>query len=79
MMKLWILFPRRLHTGQWNKWDVVRTLVVRAPNARSAREIAASECWDEGKHAWLDNQLSTCIQLFQKGEKGVIIKDTVQG
>lgn len=78
-MKLWILRPVDVeaHTQDpWNPWyDKSFGFIVRARDEASARQIAASDCGDEGKDAWLNDLLSTCEVLEVKGAAGILMKD----
>ena len=77
-MKLYLLRPIDLGTDQindlWKPWyDKAFGFVVRAETEEKARELASDRCGDEGRHAWLNSEYSTCIQLQEEGEEEVII------
>lgn len=75
-MKLWILKPIDDQSGPWEPWyDKTFGFIVRAESEEQARVLAAEQCGDEGPDAWLDESLSTCIELTSDGEAGVIIED----
>ena len=86
-MKLWILrpigydrpFPQwhgDVAGGAWDPWhDKAFGFVVRAGTAHDARNWVAGCAGDEGGVAWLDTDQSTCEELIQGGDMGVIIRD----
>ena len=80
-MKLWLLKPIKVYPelsegGPWTPWyDKAFGFVIRAATEKSARNKAAKDCGDEGKQAWLDPQLSSCIELTPKGAAGIVLKD----
>ena len=43
--------------------DYAVRFVIRAKGAREARKIAADNCGDEGKEAWLNTRYSLCVPL----------------
>jgi hypothetical protein len=54
--------------------------VIRAPNAKTARELAAGEAnsFYDGP-TWLDPSRSTCRPLKDAGAMGVILADFIAG
>jgi hypothetical protein len=73
-MQLWILKPINDNAGPWKPWfDRVFGFVIRAKNEADARGFAAEACGPEGEQAWLDETLSTCESLVNRGEPGVIL------
>lgn len=65
-MKLWTLQPIALEDKSgpwWFPYDVALGFIVRAETEQDARQLAASDCGDEGSDAWLDQALSSCIEL----------------
>ena len=40
-------------------WDIYDEFIICAHSETEARELAASECGDEGEEVWLNNNLST--------------------
>ena len=81
-MKLFELRPEKkeklekLSKNPWRPWyDKCFGVIVRASSKKRAREIAADNCGDEGKDAWLDPKYSTCVKLTHKGEEGLIMED----
>ncbi len=79
--KLWLLRPMDglgLFRNPWEPWyDKVFGFVIRAETAMEARQLAASVeyCGDEGSLPWLDEKLSTAVELLADGPKGVVIID----
>ncbi len=78
-MKLWILEPRLMEEEQKNPWspwyDKAFGFVVRAESEEKARELAADDKGSEEVEAWLDSNLSSCLQLISDGEEKVILRD----
>lgn len=90
-MKLWILKPREdlsLNDDPWEPWyDKAFGFVVRAESAEDARQMAHDEAGDENrgeflknrtantKTPWLDPNYSTCEELSNEGEAGIVILD----
>jgi hypothetical protein len=86
-MKLWLLRPVEelpQDKNPWDPWyDKAFGFVVRAETEQDARNLVVGdlnnqwdgECGNEGKPAWLNPKLSTCVELLQEGEPGLIIKD----
>lgn len=79
-MKLWILRPVGYDTDDehvnWRCWyDKCFGVVVRAETEEEARAIASKSHGDEGRKAWLDASMSTCLSLESEGLPGVIICD----
>ena len=74
-MKLWIVEGVNIQG-----YNTLRKIVIIAPSSKRARQIAADNAQDEGKHVWLNNLLSTCQELTPGfvGEE-VIIKETLDG
>ena len=58
----------------WNNvgYDQCHAFVVRAKSPASARKIAANACADEGRAVWLSAAKSTCAEVTDAGEEGVI-------
>jgi hypothetical protein len=82
-MKLWILKPidekkmmeqKGLIIKRWT-WDCAWGFVVRAKDEQDARRKAADDAGDEGCDAWLDAKLTSCMNLTNNGESGIIIRD----
>lgn len=57
--------------------DEVAGFVIRADTAKRARELAAAQCGDEGKEAWLFATVSSShlLALDVSGREGVILRD----
>jgi hypothetical protein len=79
-MKIWVL--RRIQGNEGSGyldrapvWNVVSGFVVRAKSAQQARQYAAANGMDEGKHTWLDPKYSTCRVLPVDGPAEVILRD----
>lgn len=93
-MKLWLLKPvdeRPEGDDPWRPWyDKAFGFVVRARDEESARKFAHESAGDEnrgeflGKKVaatttpWLDPRYSTCEELKQRGEEGVILCDVAE-
>ncbi len=80
-MKLWLIQPRPdlPRDNPWDPWyDKPFGAVIRAETEQQAREIAAEEVRGNrfGEFpAWLDSQMSDCVELTAEGEPSVIIED----
>ena len=81
-MKLWILEPKKGLSGNSNPWepwyDKAFGFIVRAETEQEAREIAEENAGDEswsGRKTWMKPELSTCIELSEDGEKGLVLRD----
>ncbi|MCP4573264.1 MAG: hypothetical protein GY838_12995 [bacterium] len=70
-MMLWVLKLKEEHCC----WDGLAAVVVRAPHARAARELASTEAGDEGEVVWMDPRFSTCKQLHSYGPAEVVVAD----
>lgn len=93
-MKLWILRPiddeiNRPGTDYpiWG-WDCAYGFVVRAESELAARQAIADahekDNWrfmagDEGEAAWLDAQLTSCVELTTEGEPAILMRDFLAG
>jgi len=79
--RLWLLRPRfnrpkELTVSPWQKWyDKAFGFVVCADSDENARWIAAGDCGDEGREAWLDPIKSTCKELKPSKTAGLIMRD----
>lgn len=56
-------------------YDANNGFVIRAHDAADARRMASENNGDEGAATWLDPDLSTCAELTDDGERGVILQD----
>ena len=74
-MKLWIL---RWAKGE-GSWEEARGFVVRAGDEKSARDLAANKCGEEGREHWISPATSTCDELQQDGDPGIVIRDFQYG
>jgi hypothetical protein len=84
-MKLWLLRPinQNAEDGPWDPWyDRCFGFVVRAESADAARRIAAPEGGSENPHycradgsPWLDEALSSCVELSADGAAEIVIQD----
>jgi hypothetical protein len=84
-MKLWLLLPAlevKKNDNPWHPWyNKAFGFVVRAETEQEAREFANSEAGNENqstedtKHPWLDEKYSTCFELTDDGEEGVVLRD----
>lgn len=73
-MRLYLLRP----VEPWQPWyDKCFGFVVRAESDDDARLLASSsdECGDEESEVWKNPALTTCVEVLNDGERGVIIKD----
>lgn len=78
-MKLWLLRPKgstNTPNWPWEPWyDKAFGFVVRAETEGEARAFAAADCGDEGRDAWMSYSRSSCEELSQEGDAGVIVQD----
>ena len=83
-MKLWLIRPIEKNGSfegtAWDPWyDKAFGFVVRAETEDAARHLigdyAVSGSGDEGIEAWLDPELSNCIELLPEGEEEIIMRD----
>jgi len=81
-MKLWLLRPALLPEGNdpWEPWyDKAFGFVIRAETEGEARELAHDNAGDENLEGiitpWLDKKYSTCIELTEEGEIGMVLRD----
>jgi hypothetical protein len=77
-LKLWILegHTKLVGASPWSPWcDKAFGFVVRAETEDRARQIAAENCGDEKKAAWLNPIFSSCKELLLEGEEEMILID----
>ena len=79
-MKLWLLRPLQPLPkdikNPWKPWyDRAFGFVVRAEYEDEAREIAGKEAGAENPGAWLNSNLSTCIELTPDGPAEIVMQD----
>jgi len=80
-MKLFLLEPIFGDDGEvhkiWNPWfDKCFGMVVRAPDEKRAREIAAENAEQEGSNAWKVGYYSKCTELTGlDGDEGVVMRN----
>lgn len=90
-MKIWILRPVEslpADDNPWNPWyDKAFGFVVRAASEQQARELAQEQAGDEDrgdltqsqieapKTPWIKPKYSTCKELLDDGEAGVVMRD----
>ena len=83
-MKLWILKP----TDEGRKrivYDCYNAFIVRAKTESSARNYAAakhgyeSRGMSKGSSFWKDPTLSTCTELTNEGDKGIVLASYLSG
>jgi hypothetical protein len=83
-MKLWILNP----TAEGQKritYDCYNAFIVRAKTENSARNYAASRkgyesrAMPKGSSFWKDPALSTCTELTNEGDAGIVIASYLAG
>jgi hypothetical protein len=73
-MRLWILRPVNEESAPWEPWfDRAFGFVIGAGDEDAARQLAASDCGDEGPEAWLDPALSSCQELV--ASEGILMRD----
>lgn len=60
-------------------WDEHVGHVIRAPNPRTARLIASTNCGDEPAQAWLDRGRSSVTLIPEAGADGIILTSTING
>lgn len=67
---LWVLSRISGRVG----YDEFDGHVVRAPNAKKARQLVAEMTYgDEGSGTWLDEKLSSCEKLSGRGKMEIIL------
>ena len=49
--------------------------VIRAKDEETARKYAANHAADEGPKVWLNTVFTTCIEIQDEGEGGIILMD----
>ena len=77
-----------LNDNPWDPWyDKNFGFIIRAENEKEAREIGNENAGDENrveflnsktantKTPWLDDKYSTCSEISNNGEKGLIMRD----
>lgn len=90
-MMLWLLRPKEdlpEDDNPWDPWfDKVFGFVIRADSEMEARVIANGNAGDENYERfsvekasntttpWLESKYSTCEQLNQDGQSGMILRD----
>jgi hypothetical protein len=81
-MKLWLL-KRPVDKPGHQIWDAYSGFVVRAETEEDARKLANKESQkpDRGYEGpiWEDHQKTSCKQLIDEGEPGVILDDFMAG
>lgn len=65
-------------------WDCYYGFVVRTETEAEARTYADAcegreNNWDNTRHPWLDEKYSTCIELKDEGEAGIVLSDFKNG
>jgi hypothetical protein len=79
-MKLYLVRPIVIEGGLWDPpYDKCHGVVVRAETEQQARTYASTKAMDEGRSVWLSSQHTTCEEITQNGEPGVIIVDVHAG
>lgn len=85
-MKLWLLKPIDSKSGPWDPWyDRYFGFVIRAESEKRARYLASKKCCvinekdKKEKKAWLNSELTYCIELTSKGEEEIILSDFASG
>ncbi len=56
-------------------WDENVGFVIRANNEAQARFFASETSGGEIKSTWINDKLSSCIELALEGEQGVVLTD----
>jgi len=89
-MKIWILNARNDlgDDDPWNPWyDKAFGFIVRAETEEQARQYAHSNAGDENrgsflnkkiantKTPWLESKYTTCEELTDSGDAGIIMRD----
>jgi hypothetical protein len=59
-------------------YDETLGVVVCADDEAEARQMAASECGDEGPNSWLDSTRSTCFRI-SGADKRVVLVSSING
>lgn len=71
--RLWLL--KRKDYLHMPLYDCNNGFVIRAESRSDARWLASKEKGDEGPDVWLSEDTSSCEELLQSGEPGVILID----
>ncbi len=74
-MKLYRLEQRGGSKYRWGAADYHRAFVVRAPDAKTARKVAAESAGRWTAEAWTDPKHTTCRQVQQEGPAEVICEN----
>lgn len=72
--RLWHLYPVNANDERWG-WDCNHGFVIRAPDEKTARKIAAEHLGDEGEDSWLSPTFSRCEELKAEGRTTTILCD----
>lgn len=73
---LYLLEPREGGLYPWRyQNDTLQAIVVAAPNPTSARRLAAASARSEGRHVWLDIEITSCEEIATSGAPRVILRD----
>jgi hypothetical protein len=68
------------HANEINAtWEEVHHIVVRASSELHARQLASTNCGEEGPAFWLDSVASTCEAIDPNGPPQVICTDYLEG
>lgn len=85
-MKLWLLqfvdgFRRFDETGKYYVAGYTHTqgFVIRAESEEIARQTAASSSEHTSGPWWMDAEATTCVELLQDGEAGIVLADEPSG
>jgi hypothetical protein len=81
---LWILRPVDTNSAPWSsQYDMAFGFVIRAESEERARALLTHmETGDEvvgQRDAWTNPAFSTCVELTQDGEDGIIMRDFWSG
>jgi hypothetical protein len=65
-------------SGNRATWEEVRHIAIRASSELHARQLASSNCGEEGPAIWLDSITSTCEAIDPNGPPQVICTDYIE-
>lgn len=77
-MKLWLLKRRKGLCASESPWipsyDKAKGFIIRAESCGAARSMASARAIDEGSEAWLDKRFSTCEEITEEGDFGILLE-----
>ncbi len=75
-MQFWILKPLDEDTWSCNPWlETSYGFIISAATESDARVLASKDCGAEGRAAWINPELSSCVSLVLSETAQIIMKD----